>query len=140
MQTPSLDALADKLAISVLTSAGRVAAVAGVAQTEKVVAAMPLSVAAILTVPSCTAGKTLDLKIQGRRLSTDAWVDLATFTQVTNANFTTPQRVNLPSYPRYRTFDTVAGSAFNGTTDVVAYDVVLVGTDCANAANGITQS
>lgn len=139
MQTPSLDALSDKLALTVLSAAARVAAVAGVAQAEKVMVSSPQTVAAIVNPIQLTAGKTLDLKIQGRRLAADAWTDLVVVPQILPAGVGTPLRYNLPSYPRYRVFETTAGSAFNGTTDVVAYDVVLVGTDCYQAQNGITQ-
>jgi hypothetical protein len=139
MQTPSLDALNDKLALTVLSGAARVAAVAGVAQAEKVITSAPQTVAAILSVLQISAGKTLDLRIQGRRLSTDAWTDLQVIPQKLTGDTGSVVRYNLPSLPRYRVFETTAGTAFNGTTDLVAYDLVLVGTDCYQAQNGIAQ-
>jgi hypothetical protein len=135
MQTPSLDALVDKITLTSLLAVKRTAAVAGVGQAEKVLAAMPQSVCAMVTPIEISTGKTLDLKIQGRRLSTDAWTDLQTVPQQV-AGATTPLRYNLPSYPRYRVFETVAGTAF-GAGETVTYEVTLVGTDVMNAP--ITQ-
>jgi hypothetical protein len=131
MQTPSSDALTDKLAVTVITAAYRTALGAGTNGTERdlTTASRPQSCAVVLSPINCPAGKTLDVKVQGRRLTADAWTDLATFTQVTSANVTTVQRASVPSFPRYRTVETVGGTAFNGTTDSVAYDCVLIGTD-----------
>lgn len=120
------DALDGLLAITPLASVKRTAA-ATTNGTEKVITSMPHAVAAVLTVQECTAAHTADIKVQGRNLSTDSWVDTsAVFTQVTNAAQGVQRKnIDVP-YKRYRSVDTTAG-AF-GANQVVTFSLVLVGT------------
>lgn len=132
------DPLNGLLCVTNLTFRHLLAAEADVEGTEKAIKAMPLAVIAVLQPIVVDAGKTIDLKVQGKQLTGDAtWTDLVTFTQVTASSkaiqrkeITTPMKI-------YRTVHTVAGTAFgDGNPDpqeYVVFDCYLVGTNCKNA-------
>lgn len=104
--------------------------------TEKNVASFPNAAAAILSTIVCPAAHTLTVTVEGRDEAADAWATAATFAQVTNANFATPQRVNIERpYKRYRTVSVTTG-AF-GANVFISTVVTLVGTNIHNAP--ITQ-
>lgn len=133
MASPVSDPLSDRLSLASL-HIGAVAA--GVTTSAELVMGgagpMPLSQAAILKGTSGAASHTLDVKIQGRQLSTDAWTDLITFTQLTNGNFSTAQRVNLPlHFSRFQIIWTAIG-AF-GSSQVLGAACVFAGTDLYHA-------
>lgn len=126
MQTPASDALVDRLAITPLVAESLNAVAAGTFGTEKVITAKPRSVCAVITPTVCPAAHTLDIVVQGRDTAAGAWVDLASFAQVTNTN-TGVQRISVPQKNRYRIKRTAAG-AF-GANVLITYVVHLVGTD-----------
>jgi hypothetical protein len=129
------DALDGLLAVTPLQSARETAVVTNSVSTDKVMAMMPHAVSVLLTVIECTAAHTLDIKVQGRNLSTDAYTDVAIFAQVTNANQAN-QRLNIAQpYKRYRTSRSTTG-AF-GAGQFVTYSLTLIGTRCKFAP--ITQ-
>lgn len=118
------DALNGLLAITPLTARHVTANEAAVTGTEKNITSMPLAAAAVLIPTTIVAGGTLDVSVQGRNKSTDAWTTgVVTFAQATSAAMTI-QRLSLPThFRRYRTLHTVAGTA-----GAVGWVVLLVGT------------
>lgn len=120
------DALDGLLAITPLSVAARNAA-ASTNGADKVMSSMPMAVAAILSVSACPAAHTLTVSVEGRNLSTDGYTSVATFTQVTNANFATPQRRNIAQpFKRYRGVDVTTGAFGAGV--FVSFALILVGT------------
>lgn len=130
------DAL-ELLAITPLAAVAANAAAGPTNGTEKTLASMPEAVVAVLLPIVCPAAHTLDLKVQGRNLSTDAWTDLATFTQVTNAAAGV-QRLNITSpKKRYRAVYTTAGAFGAGV--YLSFDCTIVGTNAQFKTAGMVQ-
>ena len=135
MQGIVKDAL-EILAITPL-AAVRTTAAATVNGTERVMASMPLAVAAVLMPIECPAAHTLDIKIQGRNGSSDSWVDLVTFTQVTNAAQAIQRASVGAPYKRYRAVYTTAGAY--GAGEFVTFELLIVGTNAQFKTAGLVQ-
>ncbi len=134
MDTPVNDPLSDRLAIVRLALPDQTSAAGPTNQTSKDLIASkapnPLSLAVVLCGHAWAAAHTLDVKLQGSNDAFTTPVDLVTFTQMTNTNFATPQKANVPNrYKAYRLVTTSTG-AFSSVTLITS--CYLVGTNLRN--------